>query len=133
LTTASREQRVLAAIGRVLDRDEEVTGRGRCWAAARRPHVPLLFLGRHRYDVFLTDRRLVLVAVRHRRLRPGDVALVKRFEALALLETRRRPTLLQQRIRLDTGTMMVLEWPPGSRGLARMLADALSRPYDRVS
>lgn len=119
---------MVAAIRRVLDADERIVGRGRCWAAVRRPHVPLLLLGRHRYDAFVTDRRLILINRRHGALSPADVVLVKRFPALVLVEEHQRVTLLQQRITTDTGMAVVVEWPHRSRQLGWTLADALPRP-----
>ncbi|GMU78995.1 MAG: hypothetical protein AMXMBFR46_17880 [Acidimicrobiia bacterium] len=108
------------AVERVLDADEEVAGRGRCWAAARRKHVPLLFLGRHQYDVWLTDRRVVLFGRRRfRRLRSDDVALARRFESLTLLAERQRIALLQHQIRTADGSDFVIEWRPRHRTLGR--------------
>jgi len=128
----TRDQRMRAAIERVLDPDEEVRQRGWCWAVVRRPHVPLLLLGRRRYDAFLTDRRMILVVRRLRRLRPSDVTLVKRFDTLVLEQQHGRPTLLQQRIRTDQGDTIVVEWPRRSRPLGRTLATALSAPVTQA-
>lgn len=122
---------MLAAIGRVLQDDEQVTRRGWCWAAVRRAHVPLLVLGRRRFDAFLTDRRLVLIARRRRELRPSDVMLVKGFDALVLEEEHRRPTLLQQRVRTDRGSSIVLEWPRRFRSMGETVAEQLSASSDR--
>jgi hypothetical protein len=122
----ARDEQTLAAIRQVMDPDERIVGRGACWAAVRRPRVPLLVLGRRRYDAVVTDRRLVLVARRRSARRPADVAHAKRFSALVLEEQHRRPTLLQQRIRTDTGTRVVVEWPRRARALGRMVADALA-------
>ena len=124
----AREQQLLAAIGQVLDADERVLGRARCWVAVRRPRVPLLVLGRRQHDAFLTDRRLVLVARRRRSLHPADVLLVRRLDGLTLVAERARPTLRQQRIVTDTRVELVLEWPRRSRAMARALAGALHRP-----
>jgi len=132
MARASRDDRMLAAVRRVLDRDEEVVDQGRCWAATRRANVPLLFLGRRRYDVVLTDRRILLFSRRQGALRPDDVALVKRYGALTLDSERHHVPLLQQRIHTDTGTAMVLEWPPRSRRLGAILADELGRTASRV-
>jgi hypothetical protein len=125
---ASRNDRVLAAIRRVLDHDEEVVERDRCWAAVRRPHVPLLLLSRHQYEAFLTDRRLILIRRHRRALQPTDVVLVKRFEAMTLVEEHQRVLLLQQRIHTDTGTSIVVEWPRRSRRLGWALSSELPRP-----
>ena len=63
----SRNERILEIVERVLDPDERIEARGVCWAAVRRPKVPLLLLGRHQYDVVLTDRRMLMFSRRHRR------------------------------------------------------------------
>ena len=118
----------MTAVRRVLDDGEEVQGRSRVWAAVRRPHVPLLIQGRHRYDAVVTDRRFIVVARRRGPLEPSDVVLVKRFESIVLLEERRRPLLLQQEIRAETASTFVVEWPRRAWGLGRYLSDALRRP-----
>lgn len=129
---SSRDQRMLAAIRRVLDADERIEGRGRCWAAVRRPRVPLLFLGRHRFDAFVTDRRLILIARRRGPLEPADVRLAKHFDAMVLEAEHRRPTLLQHRLRTDAGLSVVVEWPLRSRSLGRVVSDEVPRAPDRV-
>ena len=121
--SSRRDERILAAVRRVLDADERVEGRDWCWAAVRRPHVPLLFLRRRRADAFVTDRRLILVARRRRAPRPTDVTLVAHFDALALEEEHRRPTLLQQRLRTDAGVGVVVEWPLRARELGWVVSD----------
>jgi hypothetical protein len=116
-----------ASVERVLDDDEHLDQRGVCWAATRRPKVPLLLLGRHQYDVMLTDRRVLLFARRRwRRLRPDDVAMAKRFTALTLEGTHDHVVLLQHLVRTDTGARLVLEWRRRHRDIGRTLAAALS-------
>lgn len=119
---------MLTAIQRVLDDGEGIVGRAWCWGVTRRRHRPLLLARRRRYDAVVTDRRLVLVTRRRRALTPSDVVLVKRFEAIVLLEEHWRPTLLQQELRVDTDTTLVLEWPMKSRALGRTLSEALHVP-----
>lgn len=127
---ASRTDRVLAAIRQVLDHDEPVVDRGRCWAVARRPRVPLLLLSRHQHDAYLTDRRLVLIRRHRRALRPADVLLVKRFEAMTLVEERQLVPLLQQHLHTDSGASIVVEWPRRSRRLGWALSSELPHPAD---
>lgn len=127
----ARTERILTAIERVLDADERIESRGGCWVALRRPHVPLLLLGRRRHDAFVTDRRLVLVARRRGALRSSDVTLAKRLDTLALEAQHRRPTLLQQRIRAEPDVRVVVEWPRRSRAVAGVLAAALRSPAPR--
>ena len=117
-------------VDRTLLDGEGVTHRGVCWAAVRRGHVPLLLLGRHQYDVVLTDRRILLFARRRRRLRANDVAFAKRFSSLTFEASPPR-VLLQQRIRTDTGARLVIEWRPGHRELGRVLEAELAKPGAR--
>jgi hypothetical protein len=125
----SREGRITTAIAKVLDADEEISDRGRCWAAARRSRVPLWILGRHQYEVVLTDRRAMLFARRRRRrMRAEDVALAERFESLTLEAEHHRPPLLQHLVRVDRGTRIVIEWRPRYRALAHRFADAVRHP-----
>src|SRR4051794_31307189 len=131
MARGTRDERMLAAIRRVLDDGEGVLGHGRCWAAVRRPHVPLLVLRRKRYDAFLTDRRIVLVAHRRGALRSSDVVLAKRFDALVLAEEHQRVTLLQQRLLPARREAMVVEWPRRSRDLGLVLSDELPRRPNR--
>ena len=116
----------MSVVNRVLDDGEAVTHRGVCWAVVRRGRVPLLILGRHQYDVVLTDRRLLLFARRRRRLRADDVAFAKRFTSLTLEASPNR-VLLQQRIRTDIDALLVLEWRPRYRELAHTLGTALAK------
>jgi hypothetical protein len=124
----SRGARIDAALRRVLGPDERVVARGRCWAALRRERVPLLFLGRHQYDVVLTQRRAMLFSRAQRRLRADDVALAKRFDSLTLEAQRQRFPLLQHRVRTNSGTRLVLEWRPRYRAVGRVFAEAITGP-----
>lgn len=121
----ARDEQVHSAVQRMMDPDERIVGRARCWAAARRPHVPLLLLGRHRHDAVVTDRRLVLVARRRGALRPSDVTQASPFSTLVLEAQHRRPTLLQQRIRTHSGTRVIVEWPRPAWDLGRTVGAAL--------
>lgn len=118
---------MLGAIRRVLDAGERVEGRGWCWAAVERRRVPLLFLRRSRFDAFVTDRRLILIARRRGPLEPTDVKLVKHFDAMVIEAEHRRPTLLQQRLRTDAGLAVVVEWPRGARDLGWIVSDEVPR------
>jgi hypothetical protein len=123
----ARDARILAAVQRLLEDDEMVSQRGICWAATQRPNVPLLVLGRHQYDVVLTDRRVLLFARRRRhRLRADEVAMAKRLSALNLEATRNRAALLQHRVRTDSGSQLVLEWRLRHRALGRAFAAELT-------
>ncbi|MBM3660108.1 MAG: hypothetical protein FJW95_11500 [Actinobacteria bacterium] len=124
---SERDERMLAAIRRVLDAGERIEARGWCWAAVERRRVPLLFLRRRRFDAFVTDRRLVLIARSRGPLDPSDVKLVKHFDALVLDAQHQRPTLLQQRLRTDAGLALVVEWPHRSREVGHIVSDEVPR------
>jgi hypothetical protein len=122
----SRNERILDVVQRVLDADERVEARGVCWAAVRRPKVPLLLLGRHQYDVVLTDRRMLMFSRRRHRLRPEDVAFAKRFSALTLDSAGGGFPLARHHVTTDTGRRLVIEWRPRHRAVARRLSSALA-------
>jgi len=122
----SRNERILEVVQRVLDPDESVEARGSCWAAVRRPKVPLLLLGRHQYDVVLTDRRMLMFARRRHRLRPEDVAFAKRFSSLTLESARDGFPLARQHVTTDTGRRLGVEWRPRHRALAQRFRTALT-------
>jgi hypothetical protein len=122
----SRNERLLGVVERVLDPDERVEARGVCWAVVRRPKVPLLILGRHQYDVVLTDRRMLLFSRRRRRLRAEDVALAKRYSSLTLDSARAGFPLARHHVTTDTGRQLVIEWRPRQRALARRFTAALT-------
>lgn len=124
----SRGARIDAAIRRVLGPDEQVVARGRCWAALRRARIPLLVLGRHEYDVVLTERRAMLFSRRRRRLRADDVAFAKRFDSITLEAERSRVLLLQHLVCTDTGDRLVLEWRPRYRAVGRTFARSITAP-----
>jgi hypothetical protein len=125
----SRNERILGIVQRVLEADERVEARGVCWAAVRRPKVPLLVLGRHQYDIVLTDRRVLMFSRRRRRLRPDDVAFAKRYSALTLERGRGIGfPLARHHIATDTGRRLVIEWRPRHRALARRFTAALTAP-----
>ena len=122
----SRNERILGVVERVLDPDERVEARGICWAVVRRPKVPLLILGRHQYDVVLTDRRMLLFSRRRRRLQADDVALAKRYSSLTLDSARAGFPLARHHITTDTGRRLVIEWRPRHRAIAQRFSTALS-------
>ena len=91
--------------------------------------MPRLILGRHQYDVVLTDRRMLMFSrSRRRRLRPDDVAFAKRFTALTLERVRGSFPLTRHDVVTDTGRRIVVEWRPRHRALARRLTTALTAP-----
>jgi hypothetical protein len=127
----SRDERLLLAISKVLDPGEDITDRGKCWAAVRGSRTPLLFLGRHQYEVVLTDRRAMLFSRRRRRrVRTDDVALAKRYESLSL-EAEHRRYLLQHLVNVDRGQRLVIEWRPRQRAIGHRFAGAIAAAHAR--
>jgi hypothetical protein len=114
------EQTVAATHGALVE-GERVVASGFCWAAQLR-RVPLLFLGRRRYVMVLTNRRLLLFPRRGRHLpRPSDLVLGKRYEWFQLGKVRRVRPMLQVLVTTGGGARMVFEFPPNRRELGRTL------------
>lgn len=130
----SRNERILGVVERVLDPGERIEARGVCWAAVRRPKVPLLVLGRHQYDIVLTDRRALMFSRRRRKLRPDDVSFAKRYSALTLESGRGTGfPLARHHIATDTGSRLVIEWRPRYQAVARRFTAALAAPAPPAS
>lgn len=130
----SRNDHILGVVQRVIDADERVGARGVCWAAVRRPKVPLLVLGRHQYDIVLTDRRALMFSRRRRKLRADDVAFAKRYSALTLESASGTGfPLARHHIATDTGSRLVIEWRPRYRSLARRFTAALTEAASPAS
>ena len=115
----------------VLRDGEVVRGRGRCWAAVQRERVPLLVLARRRYDLVLTDRRLLLLARGRRQRRrlgvgPDGVALQHDLDDLALVRTRNGFPLLQLLVQVPNGRTLVLEFDRVRNQLGRDVAAAIT-------
>jgi hypothetical protein len=115
-----RLEQTVAATHEALVEGEQVVASGFCWAA-QLGRVPLLFLGRRRYAMVLTDRRVLLFPRRRRVPRPSDLVLGKRYEWFQLGTVRRARPLLQVLVATGGGTRMVFEFPPRRRELARTL------------
>ncbi len=129
------EQIVGAAHGTLVD-GERVTEFGTCWAAQRKPRLPLLFTARRRYLMVLTDRRLLLFTRRRwgRSLQLRDLVLGKRYEAFALTKVRRSFPLSSIQAEAHSGVRMIFEFSPGQRhlrgGLLARLTPAPPIPTD---
>jgi hypothetical protein len=94
----------------------------------QRSRVPLFILGRHQYDVVLTDRRIMMFTRRRRRRAlADDVAFAKRYGSLTLESARNGVPLLQHRVSTNTGSGFVVEWRARHRALGHRFADALPR------
>ncbi len=124
-TVSRRLEQVVAATQGALVEGERVVASGFCWAA-QLGRVPLLFVGRHRYLVVLTDRRLLVFSHRRRRApRPSDLVIGKRYEWFKLGRVRRARPLLQARVTTGDGNRMIFEFPLRHRELGRTLITRL--------
>ncbi|HSO97064.1 MAG TPA: hypothetical protein VLV81_13610 [Acidimicrobiia bacterium] len=118
------EQTVAATHGALVE-GERVVAYGFCWAAQLR-RVPLLFLGRRRYVIVLTNRRLLLFPRRGRHLpRPTDLVLGKRYEWFTVGKVRRARPMMQVLVTTGNDARMVFEFPPSRRALGRTLLGQL--------
>lgn len=118
------DQRVAATHGALVE-GERVVASGVCWAAQLR-RIPLLFLGRKRYLLIVTNRRVLLFARRGRHLpRPSDLVIGKRFEWFKLGRVRTFRPLMQVLVTTGGGARMIFEFPPRRRELGRTLAGRL--------
>ena len=114
---------------------ERVSGLGPVWAVEKRGHVPLLLRARDPYLIAVTDQRLMLFQAprRSRRLGASDLVLAKRWPTFSVVHVRRAAPLLQIRLRAESGKVLVLEFRPRDRGIARQILDALGYvPRGRV-
>jgi hypothetical protein len=124
---ARRLDQTAAATHGVLIEGERVVANGSCWAAQLR-RIPLLFLGRRRYLLVLTDRRLLLFARRGRHApHPSDLLLGKRYEWFTLGRVRRARPLMQVVVTTGNGTRMLFEFQPHRREIGRALVTRLRR------
>lgn len=126
---ATRRQ-VEAAVRPMLTKGEELRRSGPAWAVERRGKAPLLFRARDLHEVVLTDQRLILLT-RPRRRRPlgvNNLVLAKRYSTFSLERARRLRPMLQLRVRTSAERVLVLEFRPRDRGLARDLTAAMGPP-----
>ena len=95
--------------------------------ADQRPKVPLLFTGRAIYLLAITDERMLVFDTprRGRPLLEADLLLQRRHDALELLRVRSRLPMLQLRIAPAPERVVVLEFRPRDRGVARTLVRVL--------
>jgi hypothetical protein len=97
------------------------------WMADRRPRVPLLFTGRAVYLLSITSARLFVFDTprRGRPLLEADLLLQRRHEALDLLRVRSHVPMLQLRIAPAPDRLVILEFRPRDRPVARQLIKVL--------
>jgi hypothetical protein len=118
------EQTVAATHGALVE-GERVVAYGYCWAAQLR-RIPVLFLGRRRYLLLLTNRRVLLFNRRGQHIpRPSDLVIGKRYEWFQLGRVRRARPLMQVLVTTGGGARMIFEFPPRRRELGRTLVERL--------
>jgi hypothetical protein len=131
-----REQ-IIAATRPSLGSGEYIRSCCEVWATECGGRVPLLFRGRGRHYVAITDRRLILYPAPRRRrpLRAESMLLAKRHPTFTLERTRAFSPLLQLRIRDLSGREIAFEFRPRDRKVGRELAALLTarRELPRVT
>jgi hypothetical protein len=121
---ATQHERIGRLVAPQLAADEELVGTAVVWAASR-SRVPLLFRGRHRHPLALTDSRL-LVFDRLRRTRKHATPMLNaRLSALTLERARSRAFLYQVLADAGPNRKAVFEFSRGDQELGRTLARML--------
>jgi hypothetical protein len=115
----ARQAQIAALVAPQLGATEELLGTCTVWAA-RLNRVPLLFRGRHRYPLALTDARVLLFDRPRRRQQP-DPLLALRFSRLEVLGSRRRIRLYQLVLGAEQDRRFVVEFLPRDRAHAHEL------------
>jgi hypothetical protein len=121
-----REQ-IIAATKPSLASGEYIRCCTAVWATECSGRVPLLFRGRSRHYVALTDRRLILFRARGRQrpLSSEELLFAKRHASFTLEKARRFTPRMQVRIRDAADREIALEFRPRDRKLGRELVTAL--------
>jgi hypothetical protein len=119
------KERIAALVAPQLSATEELLGTCTVWAA-RLTRVPLLFRGRHRHPLALTDGRLLLFDRPRRRARNADPVLALPLGSLTVERARRRVLLHQLILGAGDGRRLVLEFNRHDRDLARAVADGVT-------
>jgi hypothetical protein len=119
--------RIIAATKPALASGEHLRSCSAVWAAECGGGVPLLFRGRSRHYLALTDQRLILFRAprRRRALTADDVLIAKRHSAFTLEKSTRFSPMLQVRIRDAADREIALEFRPRDRTVGRELVAVL--------
>jgi hypothetical protein len=124
---ATQRERIGRLVAPQLSSEEELLGTAVVWAASRN-RVPLLFRGRHRHPLALTDRR-VLVFDRVRRARKNPTPLLNaRLSVLRLERARNWPLLYQLLLDAGNSRRAVFEFSLRDRELGHSLAQMVREP-----
>ena len=116
-----------AVVTPLLTRGELFRRAGPVWAVEQRGRAPLFFRARDPHVLVLTDQRLILFS-RPRRRRPlgvNDLVIAKRYSTFTPVRARRFRPMLQLGLRTTADRVLVLEFRPRDRALARELVDEL--------
>ena len=118
----------------LLQPDETFLTGCKVWMADQRPGIPLIATGRAIYVLAITSKRMLVFDTPRRRrpLLDADLLLQRRMDALELLRVQGRLPMFQLRIAPAPGRVVVLEFRPRDRSVARTLVDALRGPDESV-
>ncbi len=111
----------------LLRPDETFVAGCAVWMADQRKTVPLAFTGRAIYLLAVTSERLLVFDTPRRRrpLLEADLLLQRRYDALDLLQVRSRLPMFQLRISPAPERVVILEFRPRDRAVARKLVKLL--------
>ena len=125
----ARRAQIAALVAPQLGQTEELVGTCTVWAASL-TRVPLLFRGRHRHPLALTDARVLLFEAPRRRRRQPDPRLALRFPRLEVLRSRRRLRRHQLVLAAEQDRRFVVEFERRDRGVARELEAAIAAAHE---
>jgi hypothetical protein len=128
----ARRAQIAALVAPQLAASEELLGTCTVWAA-RLTRVPLLFRGRHRHPLALTDARVLLFDTQRRRRQRPDPLLALRLPRLEVVRSRRRIRLYQLILGADQSRRFVVEFPSRDRALARELEAEIAAAHQEAS
>jgi hypothetical protein len=124
---ATQRERIGRLVAPQLSADEELVGTAVVWAASR-SGVLLLFRGRHRHPLALTDSR-VLVFERLRRAKKHSAPVLNaRLASLRLERSRSLPLLYQLLLDAGNNRRAVFEFSRHDRELGHTLERMLRAP-----
>jgi hypothetical protein len=124
---ATQRERIGRLVAPQLSADEELVGTAVVWAA-RRGRGPLLFRGRHRHPLALTDSRVIVFErLRRAKKHPAPV-LNARLATLRLERVRSLPLLYQVLVDAGNDRRAVFEFSRHDRELGHSLERMLRAP-----
>ena len=114
----------------MLARGELFRRAGPVWAVEEGGRAPLFFRARDPHVLVLTDQRLILFGRPRRRhpLSVNDLVIAKRYSTFTPVRARRFRPMLQLRLRTSADRVLVLEFRPRDRALARKVVREVGAP-----